>query len=150
MATEIGDGTNTLFWKDRWLLGQRIEDLSPVLASMVPGRFANRRTVNDAISNMAWIRDIHGEATPEVIAEFLKLCDIIDQVELQPDTPDRHTWRFSTSGQYTAKSAYDTLFLGSVPFEPWERVWKSWAPGKCHFFLWLAVHRRCWTADRLR
>ena len=32
---------------------------------------------------------------------------------------------------------------------PWRRLWKSWAPAKCKFFLWLAIRNRCWTSDRL-
>jgi len=36
-----------------------------------------------------------------------------------------------------------------VTFEPWRRLWKSWAPGKCKFFIWLAIINRCWTVDRL-
>ena len=39
--------------------------------------------------------------------------------------------------------------LGAIQFDPWERIWKSWALGKCKFFLWLVAHNRCWTADRL-
>ena len=50
---------------------------------------------------------------------------------------------------YTAKSAYDALFEGAINFAPYERIWKSWAPPKCRFFMWLAAHNRCWTADRL-
>jgi len=38
----------------------------------------------------------------------------------------------------------------STTFEPWKRLWKSWAPGKCKTFLWLAIRDRCWTADRLQ
>jgi hypothetical protein len=34
-------------------------------------------------------------------------------------------------------------------FDPWRRIWRSWALGKCQFFLWLAAHDRCWTAGRL-
>lgn len=45
MSTEIGDGSSTLFWKDRWLLGQHIEELAPLIFSLVPKRTANRRTV---------------------------------------------------------------------------------------------------------
>jgi hypothetical protein len=37
-----------------------------------------------------------------------------------------------------------------ISFEPWKRLWKSWAPQKCKFFLWLAIRNKCWTADRLR
>lgn len=50
------------------------------------------------------------------------------------------------SKEYSARSACDGFFQGSVPFRPWERIWKSWALGKCLFFVWLAVHNKCWTA----
>ena len=62
------------------------------------------------------------------------------------DQEDRHIWRFDASGCYSSKTAY---FNGLVTFEPWPRLWKSWAPAKCKFFLWLAIRNRCWTSDRL-
>jgi len=69
--------------------------------------------------------------------------------------PTRYFWRvkafqiWPSNGQYSAKSAYDGFFLGSTIFGPWERIWKSWAPPKCRFFMWLVAHNKCWTADRL-
>ena len=42
------------------------------------------------------------------------------------------------------------FFVGSITFEPWKRLWKSWAPGKFKTFVWLAIWNRCWTADRLQ
>jgi hypothetical protein len=36
-----------------------------------------------------------------------------------------------------------------VEFEHYKRIWKTWAPPKCRFFLWLATHRKCWTVDKL-
>jgi hypothetical protein len=60
-----------------------------------------------------------------------------------------HIWRFSSSGQYSAKSAYEGFFIGSTLFGPFERIWKSWAPPKCRFFMWLVAHDRCWMANRL-
>ncbi|WVZ84633.1 hypothetical protein U9M48_031641 [Paspalum notatum var. saurae] len=50
---------------------------------------------------------------------------------------------------FPRKSAYNAFFLGSVKFAPWKRIWKSWAPLRCKFFVWLAVKNRCWTGDRL-
>ena len=41
------------------------------------------------------------------------------------------------------------FFVGSIHFEPAKRVWKSWAPPRCKFFIWLASLNRCWTTDRL-
>ncbi|GJN07584.1 hypothetical protein PR202_ga25487 [Eleusine coracana subsp. coracana] len=110
------------------MMGQRLEDLCPFITNMVPRRHANRRTVSNAIANMSWIRDIHGTTTLDVIIEFLKLCSLIEKVALQPAVQDTHTWRLSASGNYTTKSAYDAIFMGSIQFEPWERIWQTWAP----------------------
>lgn len=47
---------------------------------------------------------------------------------------------------YSAKSAYNMLQTGAVTF--YWLVWKTWAPLKVKIFLWLALRRRHWTADR--
>jgi hypothetical protein len=51
--------------------------------------------------------------------------------------------------QCSVKGVYEGFFLGSVQFEHFERIWKSWAPAKCRYFMWLVAHKKCWTADRL-
>ena len=73
----------------------------------------------------------------------------MDNLVLDPAVPDQHIWRLSESGIYSSKSAYEAFFFGAIRFPPWRRIWKSWAPMKCKFFIWLAVKNRCWTADRL-
>lgn len=40
------------------------------------------------------------------------------------------------------------MFTGIIGFAPWKRVWKSWAPPNCRFFVWLAINK-CWMSDRL-
>jgi hypothetical protein len=62
---------------------------------------------------------------------------------------DRHVWRHEASELFSSKSCYNVLLFGSTVFEPWKRLWKTWAP-KCKFFLWLAIRNKCWTADRLQ
>jgi hypothetical protein len=51
---------------------------------------------------------------------------------------------------HSSKSCYKASFIGSITFEPWKRLWKTWAPPKCKFFLWLAIRNKCWTVDRLQ
>jgi hypothetical protein len=148
VCTEIGDGSSTLFWKDRWLHGQSVQDLAPKIFCMVPKRIANKRTVQDAMQQGRWIQDIHGEATWAAMAEFLVLWDTVSDISPLQGISDKHMWRWSSSGS-TQRNLHTTLRIGSIHFGPWKSIWKTWAPGKCRFFLWLAAHDRCWTADRL-
>lgn len=85
----------------------------------------NKRTVADALANNAWVQDIHGVATVEVIMEFHHLWDLVTVVDLQPGVSDNHVWCLTSSGRYSARSAYEALFQGSILFSPWERIWKT-------------------------
>jgi hypothetical protein len=44
--------------------------------------------------------------------QYLNLWDVMNSVELNENIPNKHIWRLSSLGKYTAKSAYDTLFQG--------------------------------------
>ena len=70
-------------------------------------------------------------------------------VILQPEVPDIYRWKLTESGEYSSQSAYAALFFGSICFSPWKKIWKSWAPLRCKFFIWLVFKKRYWTADRL-
>jgi hypothetical protein len=74
---------------------------------------------------------------------------MVDGFILQPEIPDRYKWKLTQDGSYSSKSAYKAFFVGSIKFSPWRRIWKTWAPPRCKFFIWLVVHNRVWTADRL-
>jgi hypothetical protein len=149
VSSEVGDGEHTLFWTDRWLHGRCIEELAPCLFAAIPKRRTKQRMVKEALTNRAWIADIKGALTVGVIMDYLHLWDLVSATVLQPESEDKHIWRLSSNGQYSAKSAYEGFFLGATPFTPWELIWKTWAPPKCRFFMWLVAHKKCWTADRL-
>jgi hypothetical protein len=55
VTTEVGDGANTLFWKDKWLAGKSIQDLAPRVYALVSSRKTNRRTVLEAMINERWV-----------------------------------------------------------------------------------------------
>jgi len=124
VITEVGNGSNTLFWEDKWLDGKRIQDIAPLVYALVPKR-SSRRTVLEALTGEKWTEDIQGEIGSTALIQYLELWDILNGVELNEEIPDKHIWRLSTSGVCTAKSAYDTLFQGAIFFEPYERIWKS-------------------------
>jgi hypothetical protein len=149
ISINVGNGENTLFSTDRWLQGRKIVDLTPLLFVAIPQARRKSCTVQQAFQNHAWTADIQGVVTIEIIVEYIQLWELLLDIQLQPEVEDTHFWRLSANGKYSAKSGYDHLFMGATLFKPCERIWKSWAPPKCRFFLWLAVHKRYWTAHRL-
>jgi hypothetical protein len=104
--------------------------------------------VAQAFENWQWVSDIETPLSLAGLQQYLLLWDTLGEVELTQDA-DEHVWNHETSGQFSSKSCYKVLFFGSTTFEPWKRLWKTWAPPKCKFFLWLSMRNKCWTADRL-
>jgi hypothetical protein len=92
VSTEVGNGTRTLFWEDRWLLGQRIADLAPRLLAVVGKRNIKKRTVAEAISSHLWITDARAASSIGALVEYLALWDIIMEFSLQPGVEDKHIW----------------------------------------------------------
>ena len=149
VVTTVGNGENTLFWTDRWLLGTRLEDLAPSVFQAVPARVRKARTVAEALVDHSWVSDIRGALSLRGLVEYLELWDALTDFQLN-NSVDQHHWKFESSGTFSSQSAYRAFFIGSIQFEPWKRLWKSWAPNKCKIFVWLAIRNRCWTADRLQ
>jgi hypothetical protein len=117
VVSVVGDGSNTLFWKDRWLAGNRsVGDIAPSLIAMVPRRRINKRLVSEALLESQWINDLQGGLTFRVLLEFFELYQVLEEVVLQPGVPDSHLWNFASSRSYSAKSTYGTLMQGAVHF----------------------------------
>lgn len=137
----------------RWVHGQSLSDLPPAIAALVPKRLLNSRSVHDALADQQWIADVRrnllNNLSGQVVLEFFNLVDVLDGFQLSPRILDQHIWTPSAIGVYSSKSAYDRFLVGTVEFEPAHRIWKSWAPPKCKFFIWLITLSRCWTADQL-
>lgn len=149
IISNVGNGQNTLFWTDRWIHGCSVSDLAPLVFAQVPARTAHSRTVAQALTDQRWEQDIVGALSAEAFYEYYQLWSVLLEFHLDLEE-DQHHWVHESSGIYSSKSAYRAYFQGSITFEPWKRIWKSWAPGKCKLFLWLAIRNRCWTADRLQ
>jgi hypothetical protein len=83
------------------------------------------------------VSDIKGALTIQILIEYQQIWDLVDDLVLQPEVDDHHRCHFTQSGIYTAKSAYNAFFHGSIRFTQ-RRIWKSWGPLNCKFFIWLA------------
>jgi hypothetical protein len=77
VITHLGDGSDTLFWKDRWLNGKCIKEVAPAVLGMVPKRIASRRLVKDALPDLNWLADLRGAISVTALANLMDLCDLL-------------------------------------------------------------------------
>ena len=68
---------------------------------------------------------------------------------INDDLSDTMRWTATTSGHYSARSAYAAQFQAPMAPFPSKNVWRIWAPGKLKMFLWMIHLDRLWCKDRL-
>lgn len=113
---KIGDGED-LFWTDRWLHGNSVDELAPNLVLAVSKKTRKRCTVSQALTNRRWVTDISGSLTVQVLVEYLRVWELVDEVTLQPGIPNQFLWRSTQSGLYSYQSAYQAFFLGALSLD---------------------------------
>lgn len=148
ISVQIGDGANSLFWKDRWLQGRSIQEWAPCLFNAVRPRIRAVRTVAQGCNQRSWVLDITGALTVQVILDYLLIWDLVDATTILPGVPDKILWKWTADSMFTTASAYRAFFIGQSAVEGAKVLWKTRAPGNCKFLGWLAIHDRCWTAER--
>lgn len=84
------------------------------------------------------------------IWQFVDLWSKTREVQFQEDVEDTIKWKHTTSGEYTAASAYKAQLVAFTPSPLKRTIWKTLAPPKVKFFAWLATQNRVWTADHLK
>lgn len=112
-------------------------------------RVCTMRTFYDALQTEEWIGDITGPHTVPLIRQPLRLIDCLEHVNTVSDQQDQFIWRWASSGIYSAASAYHAFFIGQYSIAGAKELAMTRAPPKVKFFLWLVLHSRCWTNDRI-
>lgn len=143
----VGNGRKAAFWTSAWLHGEVPAVLFPALYKHTKRK---NRSVHDAMTDNKWIRDIDYSMTQQIIAEFLSLWDRLQDVVLIELQEDQITWLLTADGQYSARSAYALQTKGTNICRTAGVTWKTKAPPKCRFFMWLLLQNRIWTAARLQ
>ncbi|CAL1360967.1 unnamed protein product [Linum trigynum] len=143
---QVKGGQQVLFWEDRWL-----QDRPPlsVFANNLPNE-ARRLTVSEMILNGDWNFDFLQAVLPK---------NLVMQIRLHPfpqgSDVDVPIWRFTPSGRFTLKTAYElTQVDAAVQPQPepcWKAIWRTPSPQRTRSFLWLAAHQCLLTnAERSR
>lgn len=99
---QLRDGRKAKFWHSPWLEGKAPIGIAPNLHKLA---WRNNQTVRDDLQDGNWMHGLWRMQDADTIAEFINLWHKVQQVQLNAQ-PNSITWRWTTSGQYTAKSAY--------------------------------------------
>jgi hypothetical protein len=134
-----GDGKSILFWMDPWLEGSHLIDRWPDLVAAVPSRHRLKRTLNSALTDGNWTSVLAGALTVPLILQYLDARHCIDQIQLHTGEPDKFVWKWTSSGRFSSKSAYEAMFFGESSILGVRELWKTHAPNKCRFYVWLAI-----------
>ncbi|XP_042958157.1 uncharacterized protein LOC122293732 [Carya illinoinensis] len=135
---KIGNGNSVRVWSDCWLLTPTSFKVQSPLKILSSGVTVNSLIDQDTYSwNLALIQDVF---IPEEAA-------VISKLHISPCTSsDRLTWRCTTNGMFTVKSAYHLQVSmndsrhgqGSRPPTHgalWKQLWKLKVPSKVKMFL---------------
>jgi hypothetical protein len=60
--------------------------------------------------------------------EYLRIWDLVEEVKLSHGIPDKLYWRWSSDKEYSAASAYGTMFVGSTRPPSVKLLWKDGSP----------------------
>ena len=150
ITVQIGNGQQSFFWTDKWINGHSIQDIALALLKAITPQTRRKRTVAQGLPNNAWAQDITGALTVQVLIDYLLIWDLIRQggFTLSNDEPDTFRWKWTSDGKFTTASAYNAFFVGQHALPGAKQLRGTKAPGRCKFFLWLAMHDCCWTAAR--
>jgi hypothetical protein len=81
METRVGDGSSTLFWSDRWLMGCSLQEITPTVVAVLQ----NTRTcctVSEALQAHDRPIDIRGGLSLIGLFEFFQLWNILQETIL--------------------------------------------------------------------
>jgi hypothetical protein len=115
---------------------------APNLLAAVGNRQKGQRLVAEALRDNAWIRDITGALSVLVIIQYLHLRERGDAIVLQLGVDDRVIWKCSSSGRYSARSAYAALTMGQTDLFGAKEAWKVRAPHEHKFFYLVSLAGR--------
>jgi hypothetical protein len=174
----LGDGRQALFWEDKWIDGECILDIAPLIHQKVHKAKRSYQTVKEALEmgkgDRRWAIPnsptrilgclaYHGgrpanRGPGQVSLEMDARWQLLSMLGIQnapswcnsfPRSPARLEDLGTAPSEVLPLAHSTTSTLDSrQAFRGHRLVWKTWAPLRVRFFLWLTLRRQHWTADR--
>ena len=145
-VVNIGNGKTALFWTSSWINGASAKTIAP---SLFQKTHRKKISVQKALENNRWIDHIYPPNSHAEVSEFADLWEAIKDTQLINNMEDDIRWRWTESGEYTTKSAYEIQFQGTFSKLRIMPIWKAKTEPKCRFFAWTLMHKKILTANNL-
>ena len=148
---EVGDSTHIRFWKDLWCGESTLQEVFPDLYRIARDKDALISAHLQVRNNqILWNLDFVRAAQDwefESIASFL---DRLYSTKVKGIGADVMLWFHSPQNGFMVRSFYRHLVrIGGCSF-PWKSIWKSKAPPRVSFFIWVAALGKILTAENLQ
>lgn len=78
-----------------------------------------------------WIDHVYPLNSQEEVRQYIQLWEAVQGVQLDADTKDEITWKWTANGVYSTQSAYQIQFSGVYSRMNLTPIWKVRAEHKC-------------------
>lgn len=154
LRKSVGNGSNTLFWLDIWLVCSPLKIRFPRLFSIACNPHANIASLG-SWRGCEWEWNISWKRVFRVrdCEEWKELQVLLKGVCLSSSRDDCLVWSPHKSGIFSVKSC--TAEIGKPSLQPhskihnWKRLWKGLIPPRIEVFTWLALLRKINTRQKL-
>jgi hypothetical protein len=147
---DVGDGSRVSFWHDVWCGDSNLKETFPTLfaiacnptASVADILRVHNGTTHWDLTFTRYIQDWESDA-------MMNLLEILYAKARNGNGVDSIFWGAAKSNCFTVGSYYRALSGTQHGSFPWKIIWKSRAPPRVAFFVWMAALGRILTIDNL-
>uniref|UniRef100_A0A2N9IH31 Reverse transcriptase domain-containing protein n=1 Tax=Fagus sylvatica TaxID=28930 RepID=A0A2N9IH31_FAGSY len=148
---EVGDGFKTRFWNDIWYGTCSLKEGFPGLYYLARNKAAR---VKDHLhfhnGSVSWDFDFIRYVQDWEIDDVASFLEVLPSSSVKGHGEDRMCWRGSSKDGFRVRHYYKNLLPSAGIVVPWKRIWKTIAPPRVAFFVWVAALGRILTIDNLR
>ena len=148
----IGDGSQTRFWHEPWLVSTSLKKEFPRLFSISIDPNASVAALGfwegmNWVWTFSWKRSLR----PQDWVEKARLEELLKQVCPSLQTQDRTIWAYNRSGVFSAKSVTMELnkIRAAAHHDAIRGIWRGLVPHRIEVFVWLALLGKINTRGKL-
>nr|GEX13695.1 RNA-directed DNA polymerase, eukaryota [Tanacetum cinerariifolium] len=130
----VGDGSDTLFWVDRWKGGKPFRDTFPRLFALESNRQITVKEKMSSALDSSFRRPARGGVEQ---SQYIELAALINDVSLSPSS-DRWVCSLSNDGVFRVKDTRNVIDYMFLPSQNDSTRWVKSVPIKINIFNWRA------------